>query len=51
MSNTHHKDCICFLCLEPEYEPYGEEWEKEMMKMNKAQLIDFIRQIKTKPEA
>lgn len=28
-----------------EYEPYGNEWEKEMMKFSKAGLIAFIRRI------
>ena len=36
---------------EDDYEPYGKEWEKEMMKMTKKELVDFIRRIKTKPEA
>ncbi len=31
---------------EKDYEPYGKEWEKELMKFTKKQLIDFIRQIK-----
>ncbi len=28
---------------EPEYEPYGKEWEREMMKHTKMELIDFIK--------
>jgi hypothetical protein len=27
------------------YKPFGEEWEKEMMKWSKKQLIDYIRSI------
>lgn len=26
-----------------EYIPYGPEWQKEMMKWNKPQLIDWLR--------
>lgn len=26
-----------------EYEPFGPEWEKEMMKLNKAQLIAMVK--------
>ena len=33
-----------------EYEPYGKEWEREMLKMTKMELIDFIRRIKTNEE-
>ena len=29
--------------MEKEYIPFGEEWEKEMSKWNKAQLIDALR--------
>jgi len=28
-----------------EYEPYGKEWEKDMMQMTKKELIEFIRTI------
>ncbi len=31
---------------EKDYEPYGKEWKKELMKFTKKQLIDFIRKIK-----
>lgn len=27
---------------EKEYVPYGDEWRKEMMKLTKSQLIDFL---------
>lgn len=27
-----------------DYEPFGPEWEKEMMKFNKAGLIEMLRQ-------
>ena len=30
-----------------DYEPYGDEWEKEMMKMPKKALIDMVKRIKT----
>lgn len=30
-----------------EYIPYGEEWEKEMNKLSKKELIAFIKRIKT----
>lgn len=29
------------------YLPYGEQWEKEMMKLSKKELIEMIRNIKT----
>ena len=29
-----------------EYEPFGDEWRKEMMKLTKSQLIDFIKRIR-----
>ena len=38
---THNPDGLELI------EEYGKEWEKEMMKMTKKQLIDFIRRIKT----
>jgi hypothetical protein len=28
---------------EKEYEPFSEEWEKEMMKFNKKLLIEFLK--------
>jgi len=28
-----------------EYEPFGPEWEKELMKWNKKMLIDFLRKL------
>ena len=28
-----------------EYEPYGKEWEKEMMKWTKKDLIEYIRKM------
>lgn len=28
---------------EKEYIPFGEEWKKEMMKVSKSDLIDFLR--------
>jgi hypothetical protein len=28
---------------EQEYIPFGKEWEKEMMRMTKPELIDFLR--------
>jgi len=31
-----------------DYVPYGEEWEKEMMKLSKPYLIDIIRRIDRK---
>jgi len=27
-----------------DYEPFGKEWEKEMMKWNKKMLIDFLKE-------
>ncbi len=29
-----------------EYEPFGDEWKKEMMKLTKSELIDFIKRIR-----
>jgi len=29
--------------MNEEYEPFGEEWEKEMMRLNKRVLIEMIR--------
>ena len=35
--------------MDKKYEPFGEEWEKEMMKMSKRQLIKMLRnELKTK---
>jgi len=31
-----------------ECEPYGEEWEKEMMKVPKKELVAMIKRIKSK---
>ena len=31
--------------IKKEYEPFGKEWEKELMKWTKKQLIDWIRKI------
>ncbi len=28
---------------EDNYEPYGKEWEREMMKHTKMELIDFLK--------
>ena len=28
-----------------EYQPFGDEWKKEMMKLTKAQLIEFLKVI------
>jgi len=30
--------------MSEQYEPFGEEWEKEMMKLSKKQLIEMLRQ-------
>ena len=30
-----------------DYKPYGDEWEKEMMKLPKKALVDMVRRIKT----
>ncbi len=35
---------------EAEYEPYGKEWEKEILKHTKIELIDFIRRIGKKQD-
>ena len=41
--------CVCIqkIVVNPkpkkEYIPFGEEWKKEMMKMSKSDLIDFLR--------
>ncbi len=32
------------------YQPYGEEWEKEMMKYTKKELIQFIRTLNQRTE-
>ncbi len=39
--------CSCLKCHKPaeEYEPYGEEWRKEMMKFTKDQLIEKVREL------
>lgn len=29
------------------YLPYGNQWQKKMMKLSKKELIEMIRQIKT----
>lgn len=28
-----------------DYQPFSKEWEKEMMKFNKAELINFIKRV------
>lgn len=35
--------------MSKEYEPYGPEWEAEMRKMSKSDLITFIKDTKSKP--
>ena len=32
-----------------QYEPYGPEWEKEMMKMKKADIIQFYKRAVKQP--
>jgi hypothetical protein len=31
--------------IKNDYKPFGPEWEKEMMRMTKKELIEFIRKI------
>ena len=33
-----------------DYKPYGKEWEAEMMRLTKRELIEFIRSILWDPE-
>jgi len=31
--------------MKDQYEPYGDQWEKEMMRLTKNDLIKFLRQV------
>jgi len=30
---------------EKEYEPFGEEWKKEIMKMKKSYIVDMLKEV------
>ena len=47
--HMHSFKCLCIV-EEDEYEPFGKEWEKEMMKWSKGQLIWFIRDVLKRTE-
>jgi len=36
--------------METDYEPYGKQWETEMMKMRKADIIEMFRQYATQEQ-
>jgi hypothetical protein len=40
-----YRHCHCSKNDDPDYEPFGPEWKSEMMKFNKAHLIDTLRKI------
>jgi hypothetical protein len=41
-SDCGNQQCIC---EDDKYEPYGEEWEKELMRWSKKNLVEFIKKL------
>jgi hypothetical protein len=31
--------------MEKEYEPYGKDWERQIMRLNKKEIVDLLRKV------